>query len=821
MRKSDLSSLNGQGIDKAAKTQREAFGVRMDSEPIIGSSLACCKQVGQKYFFNFFFLRNNEPQQNGNFSSNPTFYTSQLSSYSLEEASSCSVPYCKQCGAVGCTACQDGFFLKGSTDCFTVNNFPIGYGLLNPTAAAIDVCTVKYCGDCRPDRSTCISCRAGYTLVSATCVRSIELQFEQDVTFVQAAADLNVNLLVDSSLQMMPPEVWSQLAARELSAGCTLEFFKDAVKQPEVEVRSEYSLVKPGAVKLLAYFYKVPDLKSLQVRFQCDAKHSFAFADTTYIIISKPLEFTWESQTSGIKAFENTGKSIGVMSGSTDSYGGAAFFTVLMSLDPTGLFLKFAQVLKIFNKIRFFHINFGVKLSSFLDQIGDVFKTLGDPKEMQILDVKNSVGYRGNISKKKVGISFASLFADKIPIYLVSWALIVANTLIAFRRIKVPLFYVKAMFLHQKLHLIIFGIMNFDVLFYGSRSLLHIRTGLLASSALAVICYFLVLADFCLLYRAAMDTKAWQVVFNRKQYQLRLKLQLNQQAQPAEEESAEYVNKETDQKDKEKKEDEKKEVKRVDYKLTYDEYFTDNARIELLSSMLRLDKGVYNSGNCRCFELICMVRIGIYQVLVVSAQYMSGLMILILAVTELLKIKIVVQEYTSRKFLNSVVILLAQLTQSLFILLFLILCFLYHFQSFKQYVTEGSQSFGVMIIFLAFIIEWVLAVTGLVVNLFIPLICKRKEKNPPAYELIKYLDPKENKGETALKPEQGSELLEVRPVPKQDPFSEKLSESKEAKDDESLHSASLTNKEKHGPRITFPFKNKRKMFNSWMDRLKS
>ena len=122
--------------------------------------------------------------------------------------------------------------------------------------------------------------------------------------------------------------------------------------------------------------------------------------------------------------------------GATDSYTGSSVITLLMAVDPTGTLLKFAQILKIINKIRFFNINFGSKLGSFLKAVGDIFKFLG-PQD-QRMDVEAAVGYRGALSKNYVDLQFGLIFPEKIPIYLLSWILLSTFMIIRKKKYELP-----------------------------------------------------------------------------------------------------------------------------------------------------------------------------------------------------------------------------------------------------------------------------------------------------------------------------------------------------------------------------------------------
>jgi hypothetical protein len=63
-----------------------------------------------------------------------------------------------------------------------------------------------------------------------------------------------------------------------------------------------------------------------------------------------------------LQKYETAAKSMNALVGATDSYAGSSVITLIMAIDPTGTLLKFAQILKIINKIRFFNINFGSRL---------------------------------------------------------------------------------------------------------------------------------------------------------------------------------------------------------------------------------------------------------------------------------------------------------------------------------------------------------------------------------------------------------------------------------------------------------------------------
>jgi hypothetical protein len=74
------------------------------------------------------------------------------------------------------------------------------------------------------------------------------------------------------------------------------------------------------------------------------------------------------------------GAAVGAMMGNN-----LAITTIIMTavaLDPTGVLMKFNQILKVINKLYFININYGTRLTVFLAQIGGVTKKNAPRKEV-------------------------------------------------------------------------------------------------------------------------------------------------------------------------------------------------------------------------------------------------------------------------------------------------------------------------------------------------------------------------------------------------------------------------------------------------------
>ena len=94
----------------------------------------------------------------------------------------------------------------------------------------------------------------------------------------------------------------------------------------------------------------------------------------------------------------------------------------LLAVDPTGIFLRFCQILKIINKLYYININYGHKLDTFLSKLGSLISIKTTTAEDEALHTKQ---YRGKISKKHVAVDFVGKNMIHLVFYLSSWALVI------------------------------------------------------------------------------------------------------------------------------------------------------------------------------------------------------------------------------------------------------------------------------------------------------------------------------------------------------------------------------------------------------------
>jgi len=101
-----------------------------------------------------------------------------------------------------------------------------------------------------------------------------------------------------------------------------------------------------------------------------------------------------------------------------DSYANTTYYSVF-SFQPSGLIVRFAQILKIINKLYFININYGKRLTAFLYSLTTTFRQFKDsPQNVQVY---NNEDYRGKLSSSEVALSGMKTMSLELYLYGASW----------------------------------------------------------------------------------------------------------------------------------------------------------------------------------------------------------------------------------------------------------------------------------------------------------------------------------------------------------------------------------------------------------------
>ena len=222
------------------------------------------------------------------------------------------------------------------------------------------------------------------------------------------------------------------------------------------------------------------------------------------------------------KAKLESATGVGGAIGSFSSFAGsgtqlASVASVVFSVDPSGILLKFSQILKLFSRLRLVNISYGVYLEGFLDSIGDMFDKKYDKKsestqkaassrrslqEKKFIDVEAAYknGWKGKFEEKGIPMMLiARINQQQLFMFLGSWLLrIIFNIIFWQMRVKkyVKPWLLSLVRLQRKLHFIIFNSTVLDILFYGTRTILHSKQSSIPWVwILSVICFILAFID--------------------------------------------------------------------------------------------------------------------------------------------------------------------------------------------------------------------------------------------------------------------------------------------------------------------------------------
>lgn len=133
-----------------------------------------------------------------------------------------------------------------------------------------------------------------------------------------------------------------------------------------------------------------------------------------------------------------------------------------------------------------------------------------------------------------------------------------------------------------------------------------------------------------------------------------------------------------------------------------------------LATPLRPCPEVFMSNSARNIVLMSLFRVCTYQFVVVACQQASGLLIAVLLAAEMSKTAYLCKTYSHLKHIKDISFLAAEMTQSAFLIVFLFLALLLHLRDEGENVPERYQKFGIWIVLIAIIVEWIFTFTSII-----------------------------------------------------------------------------------------------------------
>ena len=320
-----------------------------------------------------------------------------------------------------------------------------------------------------------------------------------------------------------------------------------------------------------------------------------------------------------------------------------------MFVDPFNVFFVLMQLLKIYNKLYFINVNFGKKLAAFLQRLVEGMRSFKEEDSYQLF--LHSRATRGKLTSYGVTLDGLSQILPEQFVYLGSWTVCALTRLAFFIHLSLPK---KALWLihwHQKLHVLVFSLVFVDSIWLASRTLLHSRRLPALSLFRAAFYLFLISLDLLYLMRLVFEKKYWmQTLAINDATEARALAPPKtgpQQATP-------------------------KPAAKINYRKTYAVLGVNAQTVNMMAAQLENNSRVFNALACRNDYLLKLGRCAAYHALIVGCQQETLLLLCALFGLEMVKVAVSVYCYVKYKYLKNIISLLMEVSQSTFMMAFLV-----------------------------------------------------------------------------------------------------------------------------------------------------
>ena len=355
----------------------------------------------------------------------------------------------------------------------------------------------------------------------------------------------------------------------------------------------------------------------------------------------------------------------------------AEAISLAFALDPTGIFTRFAQLIKIVNKVCYMNVKYGIVLGTFLN-VSEKFS--GTVKEDVAQLVANSKKYTGKLFVFRLSVEFLRsalgwkvfLYAAFCVVKWTFWGLIQ-------RRVRIPLWTMHLLLYWDKIHMVLFNMTFVDLLFQASVTMVSHRSAV--EYAAAFVGLQLVLVDFMGLISIAVSDSNWREKYiRRKEVEDRIERSLSTKESKIPIKHIIFA--------KEPKEPKHEPIgpKTLNYEKSYREIEHRNLMMKFFIETLRMDKRVYASIGCRLTYVFHFLRMSGYQFFISTTQFAPSVGFASLLLLETSKLMVTSVYYFRYKHIRSSIQFAMEVSQSLFLSIFLAV-----FSTFTLFESGGAD----------------------------------------------------------------------------------------------------------------------------------
>jgi hypothetical protein len=431
---------------------------------------------------------------------------------------------------------------------------------------------------------------------------------------------------------------------------------------------------------------------STQLASDVQSKFSCSFKGST----NQEVTYPTLTEQASMKRAGDMGQSVSNILPSYTLAGSPEAFDITMitvaTLDPSGILVRFCQILKIINKLYFININYGKRLDAFLSKIVASFK-LKTTSSTEL--VYNQSNYRGKISSHKISLDVYEDYKILIFVYFGSWLLKLGFAVLSVLRPRVNKWVFLCLYVQPRVHLLIFNATFIDFLWLGSRTMLHARSLPIFSVIIAYTLFGLISLDIISTYHTVLHKLNHQLYFEAKD--ATTVLSKPKTGAPSSSASTSTIS-----------------LPSVNISATY----------RLIESNYHMNRQAYADfiGQRGAASILSWIgyplqvtRLAVYAVVTVPSQYASGLGICVLTAVEMFLLGQSIYCYIKYKYLKNIICLLIRITQSFFMLLYLTVCIAIHRKRFDEIIMDFYQDAGIWIVIASCVAEYLLLITYIAV----------------------------------------------------------------------------------------------------------
>ena len=419
------------------------------------------------------------------------------------------------------------------------------------------------------------------------------------------------------------------------------------------------------------------------------------------------------------------------------------------SSDPTGLMAKFSQFLKILSKLSYLNMNFGSRLGAFFNSSQGITGT--EQKVSRDTIERFSMYTRGSFTRRSVEIRLLrSKILWKVIMYFIVNAIHIVVFILMSMKYRVYSWVLYVMYYIGKVQLIAFNMVFVDIVFSGCRVVLHSRD--YVDRTVALVGLQLVVVDVVRLVNIICKDNVWRVLYSRKKKiedaikknklnKVKPKIDNNgnverdkkeqeKRSQKPDDSTANPLGEDKDQVVEKSNKDGKRTSDMIDYNKTYSEIFLHKHESEFLSSTMTIKKEVFSTRWARLSMIIQLARISGYQSFIISCQYTNVLGIISLMMIEVGKIILTIVVYIKLKHIRFIILLIMELSQSVFLLFFMITCLIINSRTRNgKEPPIAYQSIGIYTVITSCICEYLLLLTYIFMSLYLYIRNRPVSKN--------------------------------------------------------------------------------------------